>query len=96
MANVDKSDSILREGIGCLGLFLLFAVCVGAPSFAYHALGPWVAILASGTALVAWVYLGPPPFPGLLPGTLGMAVILNSIGWLGFSSYGIVRAWLNP
>jgi hypothetical protein len=95
MENTDKSDSIINEGFGCLGLLLLFAICFGAPSFAYHAFGSWVAILASVTAVVAWLYLGPPFFPGFLPGILGVGVILNSIGWVGFSLYGIIRAWLN-
>jgi hypothetical protein len=95
MVREDGSDSNLREAIGCLGLFLLFVVCVAAPSFAYHSFGPWAAILAAATALGAWAYLGPPPFPGLLQGTLGLGVFLNGIGWAGFSLYIVFRAWLN-
>lgn len=95
MTNAEESDLNLREGIGRLGLLLLFAVCVVAPSLAYHALGAWAAILACVMAVIAWSSLGPPAFPGLLPGALAVAVFLNSIGWLGFSVYRILRVWLN-
>lgn len=64
-----------------LRIALLFVMCVGAPPAALR--GPpglvaGVALLALG----AWLGLGPRPFPGLLPGLLGVTVVLWSLAWM--------------
>ncbi len=91
MTNSSSDSSNLREALGCVALLILFATCVGAPSAAYGSLGPWAGLGTAVGAFVAWIYLGPPPMPGLLPGLLGILVLLNSVAWTAISIVGLVR-----
>ncbi len=85
----DSSD--LREALGCVALLVLFVACIGAPSVANASLGPWAGLGMAVGAFIAWVYLGPPPMPGLLPGMLAILVLLNSVAWSAVSIVRLIR-----
>ena len=88
MAETDDERSALRF----VGLLVLAATCVIAPPFAYGQLGPWVGLAAAVAILVAWAYLGPPPFHGgVLAEALTMGVLLNSLAWCVISIVALIR-----
>jgi hypothetical protein len=86
-----SDSSNLREALGCVALLVLFVTCVGAPAAAYGSLGPWAGLGVAVGALIAWMYLGPPPMPGLLPGLLAIWVLMNSVAWTAISVVGLIR-----
>ncbi len=93
MGNSDPPESALREAFGCLALILLLVVCLAAPAVSNQALGAWAALVASVLSILAWAYLGPPLFPGLLPGLMGLIVIGNGLVWAALSLFQLVWAW---
>ena len=91
MTMVKNGNSNLREALGCVALLVLFITCLAAPSAAYGSVGPWAGLGIAVGAFIAWIYLGPPPMPGLLPGLLGILVLLNSVAWMVISIVGLIR-----
>ncbi len=91
MTDSNGDSSNLREALGCVALLVLFVTCVGAPAAAYGSLGPWAGLGGAVGAFIAWMFLGPPPLPGLVPGMLGILVLLNSVAWTVLSIVGLFR-----
>src|SRR4051812_38249411 len=57
---------------------VLLLGCTAGPLIILGRFGPWFGLLASLAAFPVWVYLGPPPMPGLLNGVVclsGLAAI---------------------
>ena len=50
------------------------------PLYVAHAFNPWLGLLTSVVALIAWIYLGPPPMPGLLNGVVCLAGLAGILG----------------
>jgi len=46
----------------------------------FRLIGPVWGLLASAAAVWLWARLGPPPFPGLLPGWLLMFILFSNAG----------------
>ncbi len=91
MTGSSSDSSNLREALGCVALLVLFVACVGAPVVANASLGPWAGLGMAVGAFITWVYLGPPPMPGLLPGMLAIWVLLNSVAWTAISIVRLIR-----
>ena len=91
MTDSSGDSSNLREALGCIALLVLFAACIGGPAAVNANLGPWAGLGMAVGAFIAWVYLGPPPQPGLLPGMLAILVLLNSLAWTTVSIVRLIR-----
>ena len=62
-----------------LGLMLCAALIVfliAAPNVASQLVHPWVGVAVAVLAIPAWVYLGPRPMPGFLPGLIAISGLL--------------------
>ncbi len=66
--------------LGCLLELFLYLVCQFSPSV-FFAVGPGWCLLAVIASEILFVRLGPPAFPGFLPGLLQMGVLLNNLAW---------------
>ena len=82
--NQPESQEDSRESLALfgtlLGLILLLAFCVLGPYWAGRYFGPAIGVASSVLGLLIWVYLGPRPMPGLVPGficILGFGFIIG-------------------
>lgn len=70
------------------GVLLLF--CLALSPATLSAWGAGAGIAGAVLALATWTELGPPLFPGLLPGMMGLLVYGWNLAWAAKS----VLAWL--
>jgi hypothetical protein len=80
-SDAQRGKREIREFIiTVIALIALLALCTFGPLWLGRHLGPGVGAIASVVALLTWVYFGPRPMPGFLPGIIclnGIAVIVS-------------------
>ena len=76
----DPPDDGLQFALTLLFLAVLLSICIGTPlwlALSFHA--GWGALAALASCVV-WMYLGPPPMPGLLNGIVSLLGMFSIIG----------------
>jgi hypothetical protein len=81
----EQPSSEIRETllalVGLLLALVLLAACLAAPIVTARLVNPWLGLLVSLGSLIAWVWIGPRPMPGFVPGIIclsGCAAIVGT------------------
>lgn len=76
--------SVLRETllavVGLVLAWILLTVCLAAPIATARLVNPWLGFLVSFGSLTAWIYIGPRPMPGLIPGIICLGGCAGIVG----------------
>ena len=80
--NYDPPDDRLQFTLTLLILALLLSICIGLPVWLALSLHAGWGALTAIAACIAWMYLGPPPMPGLLNGIISCSECSPSLGSL--------------
>ncbi len=72
---------------------LIFAACFTLPLFVASWVHPATGALVAILAMVAWVYLGPPPMPGLVNGIIAIQGLIALFGVFVVCVIRAVRLW---
>ncbi len=86
MTREDKRD--LLEFIAAL---LLWLVCLVTPWLIFHHFGPIWGLVSAIAAFGLYVWQGPRPFPGFLPGIMSTWILFGSFGCFGMGLIVIVK-----
>ena len=80
----EQRSSELRETflalVGLLLALFLLAACLAAPIATARLVNPWLGLLVSFGSLAAWVWIGPRPMPGFVPGIICLSGCAGIIG----------------
>ena len=80
----EQRSSELREMllalVGLLLALLLLAACVAAPIATARLINPWLGLLVSFGSLGTWVWVGPRPMPGFVPGIICLSGCAGIVG----------------
>ena len=66
--------------VSLLLTLLLLAGCLAAPIATARLVNPWLGLLVSFGSFMAWVWIGPRPMPGFIPGIICLSGCAGLIG----------------
>ncbi len=76
----NPTGETLRFVIAFILVILIFATCFTLPLLVSSWVHPAVGALAAILAMGVWVYLGPPPMPGLINGIIAINGLIALFG----------------
>ena len=81
----ESSLAALLPYVGLILCFLLLSFLLIGPLLLARHLGFWVGFAGAVIAVPAWIYLGPRPMPGLIPGIIALTGLFGLLLAVAFA-----------